>query len=140
MNSSFFIHKKYLVAFLGVFVAELLIAVFVHDAFIRPFVGDVLVMFFMYTFLRIVDIRLKNAASEQPRWYRRWIAILPILLFFFACAVEISQYFHLDQILGLERYPIARIILGSTFDWMDILCYFVGTVLLLLLQKYTEKK
>jgi hypothetical protein len=40
--------------------------------------------------------------------------------------VEISQYFHLAQLLNVANNRVISIILGGAFDWMDILCYGVG--------------
>lgn len=108
---------KALAAFLVVFAIETFIALFVRDAFIRPYMGDVLVMGLMYAFCRIFS------ADRENR--------LPYALLVFAVAVEIGQYFQLADLLGLGDYRAARIILGSTFDWSDILFYAIGTLGLL---------
>ena len=47
-------------------------------------------------------------------------------MFLFAACVEVLQYFHLVEILGLQEFRAARIILGSVFDLKDIACYGVG--------------
>lgn len=54
---------------------------------------------------------------------------MPLYVFLFACMVEVLQYFQLADVLGITNRA-ARIILGSTFDWGDIACYAVGTVLI----------
>lgn len=106
--------------FLLVLLTEIYIAVFVHDAFVRPFAGDVLVVILLYFFVRAIRPRQSG--------------FLPIYLFFFSAAVEFGQFFHLVELLGLEDFLLARIVIGSTFDWMDIVCYFWGMAFLLLWQ------
>jgi len=97
-----------------------IIAIFVNDGFIRPYLGDVLVVVFVYCALRsIVEIKL---------------GLLPLFVFVFATLVEIGQYFHLVEFLGLQDNPIARIALGSTFDIADIICYAVGCAGLLVME------
>lgn len=113
-------HRKRIINFLIftiLFVMEILIAVYVHDNFVRPYLGDVLVVALLYFFIRII-------IPEKIRF-------LSIYIYLFAVAVELMQYINLVTILGLENNRLARIIIGSTFDWMDILCYGVGAILLL---------
>ena len=43
----------YAICFIGLFIVETLIALFVRDAFIRPYMGDVLVVILIYCFVRI---------------------------------------------------------------------------------------
>ena len=108
---------RYLAAFILVLLAEILIALFVHDRIVRPYIGDVLVMVLMYTFIKI--------------FLRREHRLLPVYLFVFAALVEVLQYFRLAELLGVEN-TVLSIIFGSTFDSRDILCYLAGSVLLLL--------
>lgn len=115
------IRLRYLGAFLVLLCIELFIGIYVHDRFIRPYAGDMLVVILIYTFLRsLYPYGMKNMI-----WY----------VFLFALSVEILQYFHLGRLLGLEQYRLAMIILGSTFDVGDILCYFTGCLLVWLLEK-----
>ncbi|HCL02006.1 MAG TPA: DUF2809 domain-containing protein [Lachnoclostridium phytofermentans] len=107
---------KYAVAFIVLLILEVLIALYVHDNFIRPYIGDVLVVIVLYSAIRVII----------PEKY----ALLPLYLFAFAAGVEFLQYFKLVQVLGLQKNTYFRIILGSTFDWKDILCYGVGCVIL----------
>ncbi len=97
---------------------EVCIALFVHDAFIRPYVGDVLVVGTIYTFLRIL-------APRGLPW-------LPAGVTLFALLVEVGQAFDLVGLLGLGHIRFFRILLGSTFDWADMVCYLVGGGLILL--------
>ena len=95
---------------------EVLIALYVHDDFVRPYLGDVLVVVVLYFFVR-------TWIPEKYRW-------LPGAIFVFATAVEVLQYFRLVEILGVENNVFLRTILGSTFDFKDIVCYGAGCLLL----------
>lgn len=112
------INKKYMISFLILFIIEALIAFFVHDNFIRPYIGDILVIILMYTFIRgVIDKKIK---------------ILPIYLFLFALFVEVMQYFKVIELLNLENNKVASIIMGTSFDIKDILCYFIGSMILII--------
>ncbi|MCI6277727.1 MAG: DUF2809 domain-containing protein [Clostridium sp.] len=112
------INFKYLKAFIAIFLIELFIAVFVHDRIIRPYIGDILVIVLMYTFIKT--------------FIKKEIRLLPVYLFVFAAFVEGMQFFDIVKILGLENNKILSIIIGSTFDIKDILCYLAGSVILLI--------
>jgi len=103
---------KYLFLSLTLFVIELMIALFLHDNVIRAHVGDILVVVLIYCFLRI--------------FIRKEIKLLPLYIFLFAAAVEVLQYFHIASMLHLEEFSVLRVIVGSTFDWADILAYLTG--------------
>src|SRR5690554_5256501 len=45
-------HNCFFIIALVVFVVEVFIALFVHDNFIRPYLGDVIVVWFVYYFIR----------------------------------------------------------------------------------------
>lgn len=100
---------------------EFLIGIYVHDSFIRPFVGDYLVVILIYCFL----LTFFN-------WNKTKTAF-GVLLFSFL--IEFLQYFNLVSILGLEKYTIARIVIGTSFSVYDLVCYFLGIVTVLLLEK-----
>ena len=115
------INFKYLVAFLVLFAAIVAIALFVQGGFIRNHFGDILIVLFIYCFIKIF---VKN----KFKWL--WLYI-----FIFATLVEIGQYFGLVYLLGLGHSRLARIVVGVTFDVWDIVMYFVGCVLILLYEK-----
>lgn len=106
----------YFLAFILILAVEILIALFVHDRFVRPYIGDVLVVIVLYFLVRIF-------MPEGCRW-------LPALIFLFATGVEFLQYFRLVERLGLSDNRLLRTLLGSVFDFKDILCYGVGCMLL----------
>lgn len=95
---------------------EVLIALFVHDAFVRPYLGDVLVVVVLYTLIR----------TAIPENY----SLLPLYVFLFAAGVEVLQLLHVVEWLGLGGNPFFRVLIGSVFDWKDILCYAVGCLVL----------
>ena len=115
---------KYLLLFVLLLVTEILIALYVHDRFIRPYFGDVLVVVLIYAFVRMIF-------SENSKKLIHQIA-LGCLIFSFL--IEIGQYFHLVDLLGLGHIKVARIIIGTGFSWWDMVAYFGGYLLILLLE------
>lgn len=111
------INIKYIISFIIIFLIELCIALFVHDAIIRPYIGDILVVILMYTFIK--------SFVKKP------IKHLPVYLFLFSALVEISQYFHLVNLLHLQNNKVMLIIMGNSFDIKDIICYLIGSILLI---------
>ena len=51
-------------------------------------------------------------------------------LFIFAALVEFSQMFHIVEVLGWQDNRFLSVLVGSVFDWKDILCYVAGCILL----------
>lgn len=106
----------YAIAFFALFAIEVLIALFVHDKFIRPHIGDVLVVILIYFFIRII-------IPDKMR-------LLPLYVFAFACFTEFMQYIHIVELLGLQNNTFMRVVIGTVFDWDDIISYAVGCFLL----------
>jgi len=111
--------KLFAGATLLLFLVETAIALFV-TGFVRDHVGDVLVVVLVYCLVRT--------------FCQTKTGVLPPLVFAFAAVVELSQKANLVTALGLENVPVARTVLGTTFDLSDIACYFVGCLLLLVLE------
>lgn len=113
-------HDKrfYILLFVCLLVIEVCIATFVTDAFIRPFLWDLLVVILMYSFLRIF-LR-----------YNSIIVALSCLIF--AYFIETMQYFELGKHLGLTG--IGEIILGSTFDLLDLIAYSVWCIICIIIE------
>lgn len=116
----------YLAAFLLLLVLEVFIAVFVRDSLIRPFIGDVLVVPLLYCLAVSVVFPLPGGKRWPPR-------LLPLWLFLFAAGVEVGQYFHIADLLGL-RSRVLRVMVGGVFDPLDLLCYALGSGLCALWQ------
>jgi hypothetical protein len=55
-------------------------------------------------------------------------ASLALAVFSFSCVVEISQYFHLADAIGLPRGGLLSVLLGNSFSWLDLLMYLLGCV------------
>ena len=106
----------YFSLFLAFLLIEVFIALFVHDRFVRPYIGDVLVVVVIYFFLRI--------------WIPEKYCWLPGAVFVFAAGVEILQYFKLVEILGVSDNVFLRTVIGSTFDYKDVICYGIGCLAL----------
>ena len=102
----------YWTSFLAILVAEVCIALFVHDDFIRPYVGDALVTVLLCCLSRAVLPKLHPA--------------LPV--FGVSLAAELWQWLGLTKKLGLDG-TVLGVILGATADWKDIVCYGMGCLL-----------
>ena len=110
---------RYLLLFVLLLLTEILIGVFLKGGFIRAYGGDILVLPLFYTFLRILF-------PQSDNFTRR---VLPLGLFIFGVLVEALQGAHIADRLHITS-PVLRVIIGSTFDFLDIACYFVGMLLI----------
>jgi len=109
------------IVFLIIFFTEVIIAKFVDDSIIRPYGGDVLVVILIYYFVKSF-IHTKTI-------------YLVIAVVLFAYLVEIGQYFHLVEILGMQDNSIMRIVIGSSFSWGDIIAYTIGGIICYLIDR-----
>lgn len=111
----------YAISTLLLFITEVLIALFVHDQFIRPYIGDFLVVILIYCFVK--------SFLNTP--------VIPtaIGVLLFAYTVELLQYFRIVEVLGLQHSRAARIIIGSSFEWQDMLAYTMGILMVILIEK-----
>lgn len=105
---------------------ELVIGLYVHDRFIRPFVGDLLVVWLIFFLCRSL---LKTDSSR-----------LLLAVWLFCCAVEFGQYWRLVELLHLQQLPLARIVIGATFDGMDLLAYTLGALSLYTLLRFQQRR
>ncbi len=110
-------NSKFLFIFLVIFVIEVLIGKYLHDAFIRPFGGDVLVVVLIYAFLRAF---LKNNNKKLA---------LGVLIFSFV--IEFLQSVHYVTWFGWENNKLMSTLLGTSFSVYDLLAYFVGYLICL---------
>ncbi len=102
----------YAVAFTVLVAVEVLIALFVRDRFWRPYGGDIIVMGVLYCLVRI--------------FIPKKVRLLPLYIFGFACLTEGAQALDIVSLLGLEQIGFFKILLGTAFSWIDIVCYAVG--------------
>ncbi len=107
---------RYFLGFLLLLFVEVIIALFVHDNFIRPYIGDVLVVFVIYAFVRII--------------FPKGVRNLAIYIFIFALTVELLQLINIVSLLGFSDNRFVSVLAGSVFDIRDIICYGIGCILL----------
>lgn len=114
-------NKGYFLFAVVLFIVEVLIAMFVHDAIVRPYIGDVLVVMLIYYFVK--------SFFNVP--------VLPCALWvlLFAIVIEISQYFKLVKLIGLQHSKLAQAVMGTSFAWTDMLAYTVGIILILIAER-----
>lgn len=94
---------------------EILIGLFAHG-WLRNHFGDVLVVTLLYTMYR-------TAAPETPR--HGWPVPTGILIFAF-CVEFLQLWGFCDKLHITNR--LLRIIIGTGFSTVDLLCYVVGMV------------
>ena len=114
-------NKRYFLAAVALFCLEVLIALTLHDRFVRPYVGDFLATILLYFLLRSFI-----AAS------RRALLLLALLASYL---IETAQYFHLLARLGWQHSRLVSIVLGSSFEWGDMLAYTLGALLVLVIEQ-----
>jgi hypothetical protein len=119
-------HKTYFLLAMLLFVIELLIALYLHDRFIRPYVGDFLVVIFLYCFFR--------------SFLKTNYVIVALAVLLFAYIIEVTQYFHLIKRLGWQHFRLAHWILGSGFEWIDLVAYTLGIIVVISIEKTRRKK
>lgn len=119
-------NKKYFLLTILIFAIEVLIALYVHDTIIRPYIGDVLVVILIYCFIK--------SFLKFP--------VLPVAIFvlLFSFTIEFLQYFNIVEKLGLQNSKIARTVIGTSFAWIDLVCYAVGIIIVLIAEKGIIKK
>ena len=110
----------FVISTLLLFIIEVLIALFVNDSIIRPYIGDVLVTMLIYCFIRII-------IPSGQKW-------LPLYVFLFSCLIEFLQYLRFVELVGLSDNVYARTIIGTSFSWIDIICYGIGCLVCLIFQ------
>lgn len=105
-------HKGYFGLTIGLFLIEVLIAMYVRDDFIRPYFGDFLVVILMYCFIRAF-----TNLGVKP-------ALLAVLMFSYL--IEVLQYLNFVEWVGLGNSELARTVIGTSFEWIDIVAYTTG--------------
>jgi hypothetical protein len=121
MNSVLKFNKSYFILAILLLTIEVFIAIFIHDRIVRPYIGDFLVVILIYCFF-------KSFLNISP--VKTAIAVLLI-----AYGIEILQHFNLVERLGLGQSAVAKAILGSSFEWTDIIMYTIGVAAILFVEK-----
>ena len=57
----------------------------------------------------------------------------------FSYTVEILQYLKIINVLGLQHSGIARMVIGTSFEWIDLLAYTAGVAIILFVEKQLGK-
>lgn len=117
---------RYFIIALIIFFVEVLIALYVHDRIVRPYIGDFLVVILVYCFLRAFI----NSSVIK-------LALAALLISY---AVEILQYADMLGRLGLQDSGVARVVLGTSFEWIDMVAYTLGIVLVLCVEKMISRQ
>ncbi|TDE18353.1 ribosomal maturation YjgA family protein [Dyadobacter psychrotolerans] len=113
-------NKFYFLLALFLFLVEVLIAMFVNDQIVRPYGGDFLVVIMLYYLVRSFVLLPVNLTA--------------FLVLAFAYSLETFQNFNYVEVLGLEKFRIARIVLGTSFEWGDMVAYTLGILFVVIVE------
>lgn len=100
--------------------AEILIAV-IAKGFIREYIGDVLAVIFVYMAARVFF-------PQKPHF-------MSAIAFGISAVVELLQLSPLHSIIS-EKSEVLAVIVGGTFDYRDIICYFIGGAVCVLIDMF----
>ena len=113
-------NKFYFLLFLILFSLEFGIAYFIKTGFIRHTIGDFLVMIMLYCFLKsFIDIK--------P-------IVMAIIVLLIAFIIEFLQLTPFLEWLNLQNNAYAKIVLGSTFNVLDLIAYSLGVLLIIIVE------
>lgn len=115
----------YFIIALVLFFIELLIVKYVHDQIIRPYFGDFLFVIFIYCSIKsLFDTSYLKTA-------------IGVLIFSFL--LEILQYFNFVNLIGLGHSELARTVIGTSFEWIDLIAYTLGIVFVIFVENKLSK-
>lgn len=116
---------RYFIGFLAILTIEVAIAVFIKTGFVRHTFGDILAVILVYCFLRsIINISLMHAA---------------VFSLCIAFMIEFTQRINLLKALGLGDNALAKIVLGNTFEPMDLIAYTIGFLVIIMIETLKPK-
>ncbi|CAH8292786.1 uncharacterized protein DUF2809 [Mariniflexile fucanivorans] len=118
-------NKTYIILTLLLFTAETFIAIFLKTGFIRHTFGDYLVVILMYCFFK-----------SFIKGNHLYIA-LSVLAFSFA--IEFLQLANILKPLNLQNSQAAKLILGSTFNFSDLVAYTLGIITVIIVELKSAK-
>lgn len=117
----FKLNKNYFFITIILLIIEMFIALFIHDRIVRPYIGDILVVILIFCFIKsFVNIKSLRIA---------------VSVLVFAYFVELLQYLNLLDRLNLKGNKIAITLLGGSFDWIDLVNYTLGIIIILVIEK-----
>lgn len=106
----------YIIGFVVLLIVEILIALFINGGFVRYYLGDVIVVWVIYLFVKALFPKINS-----------YLTAFGVMLFAFL--VEFLQYIHIVDILGLGNINFFRVLIGTSFSKIDLLCYACGTII-----------
>ncbi|MFV9552106.1 DUF2809 domain-containing protein [Algibacter sp. PT7-4] len=108
------LNKTYIILTLILLTIEVLIAIYLKTGFIRHTVGDYLCVILLYCFFKsfIVNNHFK-------------IAIMVLLV---AYTVEFLQLTNYLALFNLQDNYLCKLVLGSTFQVLDLVAYTLGII------------
>jgi hypothetical protein len=121
----FTFNSSYLLLALLLFIVEVLIGFYTHN-WIRAYLGDFLVVILLYCLVKgFFNLKINHALTG---------------VLIFSYLIETLQYFHIVNVLGLQKVTMARIIIGTDFSWIDMLMYTLGICLVAIIEMMRSSK
>jgi len=117
--------KGYLLLSIVILTIEVLIAIVFKDSFIRPILGDYFIVLLLYCILKTVSNLTVTTAA--------------ITVLLGSYVVEFLQYINILKLLGLKKTTASNLVLGSSFDWYDIIAYTLAFTTIIILEGYRIK-
>jgi Protein of unknown function (DUF2809) len=119
-------NKIYFIISVGFLFIEILIGVYMHDQIIRPYGGDFLIVIMLYCMGRaFLNLR---------------VILVAFSVLLFSYFIEWTQYLKLANWLHLPRHSLGRILIGDYFAWTDIICYTLGILTVLIIERIINQK
>ena len=112
---------RYAVAALFLFTTEVFIAIYFKKGFIRHWFGDFLVVGLLY-------------CSLQALWPGKVLKRI-LLVGVVAVTIESLQAMGLVDLLRLQNNLAAKLVLGTTFSWSDMLAYTLGLIAIFAIER-----
>ena len=109
------------------FITEIIIGMYA-SGWIRAYFGDVLVVILIYTLIRTVS-------PDKPKYG----IVLPLCILIFSFIVEFLQLWGIADRLHITN-KLMRIIIGTGFSTIDLLCYAAGILPCFVMEFIKKKK
>ena len=90
----------------------------IGEEWVHNYLGDILVEIFLCVLLFII----------LPKKFKK-IKLIIIIISIFTIIIEFSQLIQTPFLNHLRQYFLGRLILGTTFSWLDFPCYILGCIL-----------
>jgi len=119
------LNKTYLIIAILLFIIEVLIAVFLKTGFIRHTFGDYLVVILIYCFCKSF-IKIESFK-------------LGVLVLMLAFSIEFLQLTNFLELLNLQNNHLAKLLLGTSFRFTDLVAYTLGVISIILIENKLQK-